>query len=150
HDSAPQAASYRSRLHTCMTDRITDKPDSPVPDISSSSLAPLRHDVFRSIWIASLASNLGGLIQAVGAAWLMTSLTSSAGLVALVQASTALPIVTFALASGASADNFDRRRVMLAAQLFMLVVSLLLAAAPWFGVITPWLLLSFTFLIGCG
>lgn len=134
-----------------MSERITDKPDSPVPDIASpSALAPLRHDVFRSIWIASLASNLGGLIQAVGAAWLMTSITSSADLVALVQASTALPIVIFALVSGAIADNFDRRRVMLAAQVFMLVVSLLLAAATWAGVITPWLLLAFTFLIGCG
>lgn len=134
-----------------MSKRVTDKPDSPVPDLTSpSSLAPLKHEVFRSIWIASLASNLGGLIQAVGAAWLMTSLASSADLVALVQASTALPIVVFALASGAIADNFDRRRVMLAAQFFMLAVSLLLAAATWFGVITPWLLLTFTFLIGCG
>ena len=134
-----------------MIKRLTDKPDTPLPDLTSpSSLAPLKHDVFRSIWIASLASNLGGLIQAVGAAWLMTSLASSADLVALVQASTALPIVVFALVSGAIADNFDRRRVMLAAQLFMLVVSLLLAAATWFGVITPWLLLTFTFLIGCG
>jgi len=116
----------------------------------TSPLAPLSHPVFRAVWIASLASNLGGLIQAVGAAWLMTSLTASADMVALVQASTSLPVMIFSLATGAIADNFDRRRVMLTAQLFMLVVSVLLAICTYEGLITPWLLLVFTFLIGCG
>jgi MFS family permease len=134
-----------------MPKRLTDQPDAPVPDLSSpSALAPLKHAVYRNIWVGSIGSNFGSQIQAVGAAWLMTSLTTSADLVALVQASTTLPLVIFSLAAGAVADNFDRRRVMLAAQILMLIVSVLLAAATWFGAITPWLLLAFTFLIGCG
>ncbi|MCA1438676.1 MFS transporter [Ensifer sp. IC4062] len=115
-----------------------------------SPLAPFKHDTFRIIWIASLASNFGGLIQAVGAAWLMTSISQSVNMVALVQASTALPIMLFSLVSGALADNFDRRRIMLVAQGFMLIVSAILTACAYFGLITPWLLLLFTFLIGCG
>lgn len=117
---------------------------------ASSALAPFGYPTFRAIWIASLASNLGGLIQAVGAAWLMTSLTTQADMVALVQASTSLPIMFFSLASGAIADNFNRRRVMIVAQCFMLAVSVGLAASAYSGVLTPWLLLTFTFLIGCG
>ncbi|MGF6175986.1 MFS transporter [Ensifer sp. 4252] len=115
-----------------------------------SPLAPFKHDIFRTIWIASLASNFGGLIQSVGAAWLMTSISSSANMVALVQASTALPIMMFSLISGALADNFDRRRIMLVAQCFMLTVSVLLTVSAYLGIITPWLLLLFTFMIGCG
>ncbi len=115
-----------------------------------SPLAPFRHDTFRSIWLASLASNFGGLIQAVGAGWMMTSISDSVNMVALVQASTSLPIMLFSLVSGALADNFDRRRIMLIAQCFMLFVSALLTVCAWFGLITPWLLLFFTFLIGCG
>lgn len=115
-----------------------------------STLAPLRHETYRRIWFASLASNFGGLIQVVGAAWMMTSISTSQDMVALVQASTALPIMLFSLISGALADNFDRRRVMLTAQGFMLGVSILLTLCAWFGWITPWLLLFFTFLIGCG
>jgi len=115
-----------------------------------SPLAPFRHDIFRTIWLASLASNFGGLIQAVGAGWMMTSISDSVNMVALVQASTSLPIMLFSLVSGALADNLDRRRIMLIAQCFMLVVSALLTACAWFGFITPWLLLFFTFLIGCG
>lgn len=117
---------------------------------SSASLAPFKHSTFRAVWIASLASNFGSLIQTVGAAWMMTLIASSADMVALVQASTALPIMLFSLVSGAIADSFDRRKVMLLAQGFMLVVSVGLALTAYSGVMTPWLLLAFTFMIGCG
>jgi len=80
----------------------------------------------------------------------MTAIAGSADLVALVQASTTLPIMLFSLAAGAVADNYDRRAVMLVAQAFMLAVSIGLTACAYLGLLTPWLLLSFTFLIGCG
>lgn len=80
----------------------------------------------------------------------MTQLTDSATLIALVQASNTLPIMLFALASGALADNFDRRTLLLGAQFFMAAVSLVLAVLTWQGWMTPLLLLSLTFLIGTG
>ena len=103
--------------------------ESPTP--RASLLTPLENPTFRAIWIATLGSNFGGLIQAVGAAWMMTSITASESMVALVQASITLPIMVFSLASGAVADNFNRRQVMLVAQLFMLAVSVGLALAAW-------------------
>ena len=111
---------------------------------------PLRYPVFRTVWAASTLSNLGGLIQSVGASWMMISIAHSADMVALVQASVTLPIMLLSLVAGAMADNLDRRKVMLGAQIFMLVVSIALAVCAWTGLITPWLLLLFTFLIGCG
>ncbi|MTH63199.1 MFS transporter [Paracoccus shanxieyensis] len=115
-----------------------------------SAFAPFRHLDFRLLWSATLISNFGGLVQAVGAAWMMTQLTDSATLIALVQASNTLPIMLFALASGALADNFDRRKLLLGAQIFMASVSLLLAVLTWQGWMTPLILLSLTFLIGVG
>src|SRR5215470_11129794 len=112
--------------------------------------SPFRIPIFRNVWIASLVSNFGSLIQSVGAAWLMTSIARSADMVALVQTAVALPILMWSLVAGALADGHDRRRLMLAAQLFMLVVSLGLAICTWIGWMSPWLLLLFTFLIGCG
>ncbi|AXC48500.1 MFS transporter [Paracoccus suum] len=111
---------------------------------------PLRYREYRALWGASVLSNFGGLVQGVGAAWLMTQLTTSATLVALVQASTTLPYMIFALMAGALADLFDRRALMLAAQAFMLLASITLAVIGWTGGLTPWLLLSLTFLIGVG
>jgi MFS family permease len=117
---------------------------------SVTALSPFRSPVFRRVWLASLLSNFGSLIQSVGAAWLMLEMTREAEMVALVQTAVALPVVLFALLGGAIADNLDRRRVMLAAQGFMLVVSVALAVAAWHGVLTPWWLLLFTFLLGSG
>src|ERR1700754_1612272 len=75
--------------------------------------APLRHSVFRRIWLASLLSNLGLLIQGVGAAWAMTQMTSSADKVALVQTALMLPIMLISMPAGAIADMYDRRIVAL-------------------------------------
>lgn len=120
------------------------------PQERNSPFLPLRQPIFRAVWFASLSSNFGGLIQAVGASWLMTSIAASPDMVALVQASTTLPVMIFSLAAGAVSDNYDRRRIMLVAQGFMLAVSVALAAFAWFQLLSPWLLLTFTFLIGCG
>lgn len=115
-----------------------------------SALSAMRYPIFRRVWFASASSNFGGMIQSVGASWLMLSIAESADMVALVQASVALPVMLFSLVAGAMADNFDRRRMMLGAQVFMLLVSVALALCTWAGLVTPWLLLLFTFLIGCG
>lgn len=116
----------------------------------TSTLAPFRHRLFLMVWIASLASNFGSMIQSVGASWAMTSLAESADMVALVQSSTTLPIMLFALLAGALADVFDRRAVMLSALMLMLVASTMLALFAYLGHIGPWTLLAFTFTIGCG
>jgi MFS family permease len=116
----------------------------------SPTLAPFHSRVFAMIWTASLVSSFGSLIQAVGASWLMTSIAPTADMVALVQASTTLPIMLLSLASGAVSDIWDRRLVMLIAQGAMLVIAAVLTTIAYMGLITPWVLLSLTFLIGCG
>ena len=122
--------------------------DPQVP--RGSVFAPFAYPAFRAIWIANLASNIGAMIQSVAAAWLMTELTPSHQLVALVQVSASLPIMLLGLFAGVIADNYDRRKVMLAAQLVMLGASALLAALTWAGQIGPLALLALTLAVGCG
>ncbi|MGY0561241.1 MFS transporter [Luteimonas sp. A277] len=130
-----------------MAQNVSTPPD---PVQRPTTLSAMRYPIFRKVWFASVSSHFGGMIQSVGAAWLMLSIAQSADMVALVQASVTLPVMLFSLVAGAMADNFDRRKMMLAAQVFMLVVSVALSVCAWLGLITPWLLLLFTFLIGCG
>jgi MFS family permease len=120
--------------------------DRPAP----SAWSPLRLPLFRALWIATVASNVGTWLQGVGAAWLMTTLAPSATLVALVQAATSLPMFLLSLPAGALADVFDRRRLLLAAQAWMLVGAALLALFTFAGWIGPWSLLGFTFVLGLG
>ena len=120
---------------------------SPEPP---SAFAPFRYPAFRAIWIANLTSNMGSMIQSVAAAWLMTDLTDSHLLIALVQAGTTIPVMLLGIFAGAIADNFDRRRVMLAAQTGMLIASAALTLATYLDAITPLTLLFFTLAVGCG
>ncbi len=124
--------------------------DNATATRSTSPFLPLRQPIFRAIWLATLVSNFGGLIQGVAASWLMTTIATSPDMVALVQASTTLPVMLFSLTAGAISDNYDRRSIMLIAQGFMFATSTALAVMAWSGLIGPWLLLTFTFLIGCG
>ena len=117
---------------------------------SSSAWAPLRVPLFRALWIAAFASNVGTWMQSVAAAWLMTSLTSSATLVALVQTASSLPIVLAGLLSGAIGDVVDRRKLLLVSQGWMLAVAGALGILTLLGATTPWVLLLLTFALGFG
>ena len=112
--------------------------------------APLRHAVFRRIWLASLVSNLGILIQGVGAAWAMTQMTSSADKVALVQTALMLPIMLIAMPAGAIADMHDRRVVAMISLGIALVGATALTVLAWLGLVTPNILLALCFVVGSG
>jgi MFS family permease len=117
---------------------------------SNSALAPLREPLFRSLWIAAVISYIGKWMQMVGAAWLMTQLTSSPFMVGLVQASIMLPVFLVILPAGALADMVDRRRFLLFTQAWMVVAAASLGILTLLGYVTPWLLVLFTFLLGLG
>src|SRR5918994_5292672 len=117
---------------------------------SSSAWTPLREPLFRTLWIAAFASNVGTWMQNVAAAWLMTSLTSSAALVALVQTAASLPIFLAGLLSGAIGDVVDRRKLLLVTQGWMMAVAGALAILTLLGATTPWVLLLLTFALGLG
>ena len=118
--------------------------------LTPAALAPLRHSAFRMLWVATLASNTGLWIQNTGAGWLMTSLAPSPVMVSLVQAASMLPVFLFALPGGVLADLLDRRLMLIAAQIWVVVAGLLLAGLAVMGWLGAWGLLALTFLIGAG
>jgi MFS family permease len=71
-------------------------------------------------------------------------------MVALVEVAITLPMFMLALPAGALADIFDRRRLLLITQGWMLAVAAGLGVLTLLGITTPWLLLAFTFLLGLG
>lgn len=115
-----------------------------------SPWSPFRYRVFRYLWIAQLASNIGTWMQTVGAAWLMVELDASPAVVALVQTATYLPVVLVGVAAGAAVDLVDRRRLLIVTQLYMVVSAGALALITALGLTTPWSLLALTFSLGLG
>src|SRR6201997_2598072 len=106
---------------------------------------PLRNGTFRNLLASNLISDIGTFMQSVGAAWLMTSLTRNPLYIALIQTASALPFFLLALPAGSIGDIFDRRKLILGTETWMLGVAIVLAATTITHAMTPWLLLLLTF-----
>ncbi len=127
-------------------------PPTPAPTLRkpATGFEPLKIPLFRNLWIAATVSNLGGWMQDTAGTWLMTVLTPSPLLIALMQTAASLPVVMLGLLAGATADIFDRRRLLLFWQAWMLAAVGLLSVLTFFNIISPWVLLILTFLLNVG
>jgi len=108
----------------------------------------LREPFFRVLWIANIASLVGSWMHETGTAWLMTSMTVSPFMVAMLQTSMTLPFFMMALPAGALADIIDRRKLLVAAQCVMLLAAAALGVLTLAGLITPATILFLTFVLG--
>ena len=124
------------------------------PDSSRStptgSLAPLRHPTFAVLWAATVVGNTGTFMRDVASSWLVTDLSPSPAMVALIQTAATLPIFLLAIPAGVLTDILDRRRFLIFAQVLLILVStsLLLLAAT--DTMTIPYLVALTFLGGVG
>ncbi|MEU5933110.1 MFS transporter [Micromonospora sp. NPDC047187] len=119
-------------------------------DRPASAWAPLRTAVYRNLWLALLAANIGTWMQTVGAQWLLINHSNASTLVALVQTASLLPVLLLALPAGVLADSFDRRHLLIAVQLFLVAVAVALTLLTLAGRMPPALLLTLTFAFGVG
>jgi MFS family permease len=111
---------------------------------------PLTLPIFRMLWGVWATANTCMWMNDVAAAWLMTSLSTSPVMVALVQSASTLPVFLLGLPSGALADILDRRRYFMVTQIWVAAVALLICAVVSFGAMTAPLLLALTFANGIG
>jgi len=122
-----------------------------VDRVSDNSVwAPFHQRVFRAIWIAQFAGNVGTWAQTVGAQWLMGDLGGGAFEVSLLQTATTLPVFLLVLPSGSLGDIVDRRRLLIVSQAIMLGGAGALAILTFADATTPALLLVLTAIIGAG
>lgn len=130
---------------------ISAAPAAASASASSGSLwEPLTVSAFRALWIATVVSNIGTAMQGVGATWLMVSEDARPTMVASLQAAASLPMFIFGLPAGVLADIVDRRRLLIGASLWMMAVSVALAAVTYLGLVTPIGLIVGTFALGIG
>jgi MFS family permease len=112
--------------------------------------APLRSPLFRAVWLASMASNIGTWMHQVGSAWLMTSLTKDAQMNALVAAAGSLPMFLLSLPAGALGDIIDRRKLIVFTQAWSVVMAGGMALLTLLNMMTPWSVIIFSFLMSLG
>jgi MFS family permease len=93
----------------------------------------LRNRDFRRLFLASVVSLAGDWFSFVAAASLVSELTGSAGAPAFVYAATVLPVFLASPIAGTLADRFDRKRILVIADLARVPLALLLCLAAWWG-----------------
>jgi len=118
--------------------------------LQSNGFEPLRLPLFRDRFIAATVSNVGSWMQDTAGTWLMTALTASPLLIALMQTAASLPVVVLGLLAGATADIIDRRRLLIFWQAWMLAAVAVLSLLTFAGFIGPWWLLTLTFMLNVG
>ncbi|MFL5648212.1 MAG: MFS transporter, partial [Chloroflexota bacterium] len=105
-----------------MTEAATEIPD-PAPDAATSPVpAPGTFSVFRKrdfrlLWSAQLVSTIGTALTDLAAGILVFNLTGSAAAVGLMFVATALPTLAIGLIAGVFVDRYDRRKIMVIADL---------------------------------
>ena len=149
-DAAADRAALAHGTEASVTAKLQEGVPAATAAVSLSPLAPLSVPVFRMLWLTWVAANTCMWMNDVAAAWLMTTLTTSPILVALVQSASTLPVFLLGLPSGALADILDRRRYFIATQFWVAAVALVLCVAILAGGMTAPLLLALTFANGIG
>jgi MFS family permease len=126
------------------------EPATALAPAPATALSPLAHPVFRRLWLVWLTANTSMWMNDVTSAWLMTTLTTSPVMVALVQSASTLPVFLLGLPCGAIADIVNRRRWFLFTQLWVMVTGLLLMVAHLTGSLSATPLLVLVFANGMG
>jgi len=93
---------------------------------SPSPFAVFRNRAFTLLWTAQLISAIGSALTSLAASILVFRLTGSALSVGLMLMTTAVPTLFVGLIAGVFVDRFDRKRIMLAADLIRAVLVFLI------------------------
>ena len=137
------------------TSANTPPPHSPPPGtiaaldfLSNGPLRALRYPQFLYLWGASSISITSFFLMNIARGWLVLEMTDSAFLVTASQAASMLPQLFTALIGGFVADRFDRKKVILYAELFNMAVLLFFAVLVIVDVIEVWQIFAISFLNG--
>jgi len=93
---------------------------------------------FRKYWSSQLVSLSGTWMQNTGSQLVVLSLTSSAVAIGAINVVSAIPLLLFSLYGGVIADRLDRRRIIIATQCMLGIISLVFAFLIWSDRIEYW------------
>ena len=116
-------------------------PSSPIEESRESlsgwfvAFRALRHRNFRLFFAGQLTSLTGTWMQSVAQSWLVLKLTDSPLMLGLVTFANYLPILLVALFAGVVVDHVDRRRLIIVAQVLLMLSAFVLAVLTWTGAV---------------
>lgn len=112
------------------------------------SFRALTHRDYFFVWTGSLLSNIGNWMENVGQGWVVASQTHSAFMVELLSFAQFVPVILFTVPAGILADKYNRKYVLMGAQLAMCAAATTLAVLAHYGLASPTVIIMITFIEG--
>jgi len=113
-------------------------------------LLPLREREFRKLWTAMCASLLGDGAFLVAIAWQVYELSNTPTAMSVVGIAMTVPTILFLLLGGVASDRFERRRIMIGADVLRAAAGLALAGLALTGALEVWHACVFAAMYGTG
>jgi MFS family permease len=114
------------------------------------ALRPLRHRDFALMWAGFATSLMGDGVYIVAIAWQAYELSDTPAALSIVGVAWTLPMVLLLLAGGVVSDRYERRRVMVGADLLRALTVAVIAALSLSGAIELWHLVVLVVFYGVG
>jgi len=114
----------------------------------SQTFTALKHPNFRLWFCGQLISLLGTWMQMMAQSYLVFELTKSPAFLGYVSFAFGLPSWIFMLYGGVIADRMSRRKLMLIAQSFMMLLAFVLTWLTFSNLVQPWHIIILAFLLG--
>ncbi len=111
-----------------------------------SRLIALKYRDFRLLWIGSLISWTGSEMSSIALTWLLYQMTGSALALGALGLAKALPMIAFSLIGGGVADRWDRKQIILTAQVLFFIISSIVLGAALLGALRPWMIYASVFI----
>jgi MFS family permease len=113
-----------------------------------NALRILRPGPFRRYIIGSAISDTGTWMQVMAQAWVMTTLTTSALMLGLVNLCAGLPMLALTMVGGSAADRFDKRKILLITQYVQIGIAVSIGLLIWTNHIAIWQVFIFAAIQG--
>ena len=113
-------------------------------------LRPLRIRDFALLWAGATVSLAGDGVYVVALAWQVYELSDSPTALSLVGVAWTLPLALFVLLGGVVSDRFERRRIMIAADLVRVLAAATIGVLSLTGAIELWHLIALAAVFGSG
>lgn len=113
-----------------------------------AALRAFRHPNFRLFFIGQSGSMIGTWMQQIAVSWLVYRLTGSALMLGLVGFASNIAYLVVSPVVAIYIDRYDRRRLLMAAQGACALLSLLLAALTFLGIVSAWHIIAIMLAIG--
>jgi MFS family permease len=122
--------------------------NAPEPSFRHKAIELLRRGPFKRYIIGSAISDTGTWMQVMAQGWVLSTLTDRALVLGMVNMAAGLPTLLLTMIGGSAADRYDKRMILIIAQLVQICLAVTLGFLVFFGYVQIWHIMTLAALLG--